>query len=48
MTSPSFPDLYPRSKYCIWELIAAPNHRITLNLTHFDLEGSNVSHVSQY
>ncbi|XP_043211377.1 tolloid-like protein 2 [Amphibalanus amphitrite] len=44
VTSPSFPDLYPRNKYCIWELIAAPNHRITLNLTHFDLEGSNVSH----
>ncbi|XP_037084279.1 tolloid-like protein 2 [Pollicipes pollicipes] len=41
VTSPSFPELYPRNKRCIWEVLAPPRHRITLNLTHFDLEGSN-------
>ncbi|CAG9559561.1 unnamed protein product [Danaus chrysippus] len=41
ITSPSFPDLYPASKNCLWEIVAPPQHRITLNFTHFDLEGSN-------
>ncbi|XP_046963116.1 tolloid-like protein 1 [Vanessa cardui] len=41
ITSPSFPDLYPPSKNCLWEIVAQPQHRITLNFTHFDLEGSN-------
>jgi len=42
ITSPSFPDLYPVSKYCVWEIIAPPQYRITLNFTHFDLEGNHV------
>lgn len=41
ITSPSFPDLYPSNKNCIWEIVASPQHRITLNFTHFDLEGNN-------
>ncbi|XP_068631046.1 tolloid-like protein 1 [Battus philenor] len=41
ITSPSFPDLYPPSKNCLWEIVAPPQHRITLNFTHFDLEGTN-------
>ena len=41
--SPSFPDLYPSNKHCIWEIFAPPQYRITLNFTHFDLEGNNVS-----
>ncbi|XP_041970874.1 tolloid-like protein 1 isoform X2 [Aricia agestis] len=41
ITSPSFPDIYPPSKNCLWEIVAPPQHRITLNFTHFDLEGSN-------
>lgn len=41
ITSPSFPDLYPVNKNCIWEIIAPPQYRITLNFTHFDLEGNN-------
>jgi len=41
ITSPSFPDLYPSSKHCIWEIFAPPQYRITLNFTHFDLEGNN-------
>lgn len=47
ITSPSFPDLYPVNKNCIWEIIAPPQYRITLNFTHFDLEGNNVSKLNQ-
>uniref|UniRef100_A0A1B6GTE4 Metalloendopeptidase n=2 Tax=Cicadellinae TaxID=33370 RepID=A0A1B6GTE4_9HEMI len=40
--SPSFPELYPINKICVWEIIAPPQYRITLNFTHFDLEGNNL------
>ena len=43
IVSPSFPDLYPPNKNCIWEIIAPQSFRITLNFTHFDLEGNNVN-----
>lgn len=39
ISSPSFPDLYPISTKCVWEIQAPEQHRITLNFTHFDLEG---------
>lgn len=39
--SPSFPKEYPMLKECVWEIIAQPNHKITLNFTHFDLEGNS-------
>ena len=42
LTSPSFPETYPGNKHCIWEIIAPTQYRITLNFTHFDLEGNNV------
>lgn len=42
ITSPSFPEIYPSDKKCIWEIIAPPQYKITLNFTHFDLEGNNV------
>lgn len=52
ITSPSFPELYPTNKVCVWEIIAPPQYRITLNFTHFDLEGNNVSldpiHMTTY
>ncbi|CAG9768768.1 unnamed protein product [Ceutorhynchus assimilis] len=41
ITSPSFPDFYPFDKNCVWEIIAQPQYKITLNFTHFDLEGNN-------
>lgn len=41
ITSPSFPDIYPMSKQCVYEIIAPEQHRITINFTHFDLEGNN-------
>ena len=27
---------------CVWEIIAPPQYRITLNFTHFDFEGSQM------
>ena len=42
LVSASFPDLYPPNKNCIWEIVAPTQYRITLNFTHFDLEGNNV------
>lgn len=42
ITSPSFPEMYASSKHCVWEIIAPPHHRITLNFTHFELEGNNI------
>ncbi|XP_030767675.1 tolloid-like protein 2 [Sitophilus oryzae] len=47
ITSPSFPDLYPFNKNCVWEIVGQPNHRITLNFTHFDLEGNNNAQQQQ-
>ncbi|KAL0280907.1 UNVERIFIED_CONTAM: hypothetical protein PYX00_002062 [Menopon gallinae] len=44
ITSPSFPKPYPSNKKCIWEIIAPPQYKITLNFTHFDLEGNSVYH----
>ncbi|CAG0913992.1 unnamed protein product, partial [Notodromas monacha] len=41
IVSPSYPEMYPSNKECTWEIIAPPNHKITLNFTHFDLEGTN-------
>lgn len=41
ITSPSFPDVYPVSKDCTWEIVAPEQYRITLNFTHFDLEGNH-------
>jgi len=41
ITSPSFPDLYPANKNCIWEVLAPPQWKITVNFTHFDIEGNN-------
>ncbi|XP_034943059.1 tolloid-like protein 2 [Chelonus insularis] len=44
ITSPSFPEIYPGNKNCIWEIVAPPHYRITLNFTHFDLEGNKMYH----
>lgn len=45
ITSPSFPDYYPANKNCVWEIIARPQYRITLNFTHFDIEGNTVQNM---
>lgn len=38
ITSPQFPDPYPRDKWCTYEIVAPPQHRITLSFTHFEFE----------
>lgn len=41
VTSPSFPELYPRNKKCAWQIEVPPQHVIFFNFTHLDLEGNN-------
>ncbi|EAT34525.1 AAEL013239-PA [Aedes aegypti] len=45
--SPSFPNEYPILKECVWEIIAPPQHKITLNFTHFELEGNTFYQASE-
>ncbi|KFB52683.1 AGAP003702-PA-like protein [Anopheles sinensis] len=45
--SPSFPKEYPFMKECVWEIVALPQHKITLNFTHFDLEGNTFYQASE-
>ncbi|XP_052870734.1 tolloid-like protein 2, partial [Anopheles cruzii] len=45
--SPSFPEQYPTIKECVWEIVALPQHKITLNFTHFDLEGNTFYQASE-
>ncbi|XP_039438500.1 tolloid-like protein 1 [Culex pipiens pallens] len=45
--SPSFPREYPMMKDCAWEIVASPQHKITLNFTHFDLEGNTFYQSSE-
>lgn len=40
--TPSFPNRYPPNEECIWEIITDETYRITLNFTHFELEGSQI------
>ncbi|XP_064635870.1 tolloid-like protein 1 [Lineus longissimus] len=41
LQTPSYPDLYPSNKNCVWQIVAPKLYRIILNFTHFDLEGNN-------
>ncbi|XP_058813843.1 protein tolkin-like [Topomyia yanbarensis] len=45
--SPSFPNEYPIMKECVWEIIAPVQHKITLNFTHFELEGNTFYQASE-
>ena len=40
--SPSYPDNYPSNKRCEYEIVTNIRNTITLNFTHFDLEGNNI------
>ncbi|RUS82728.1 hypothetical protein EGW08_009508 [Elysia chlorotica] len=41
INSPSYMDLYPPNKNCVWQIVALEDHKININFTHFDLEGNN-------
>ncbi|XP_032593172.1 dorsal-ventral patterning protein tolloid [Drosophila grimshawi] len=43
--SPSYPDLYPNAKECVWEVVAAAHHAVFLNFSHFDLEGTKLQYT---
>ncbi|CAH1793785.1 unnamed protein product [Owenia fusiformis] len=44
--SPSFPENYPSNKNCIWQIVVPEKYTITINFTHFDMEGNN--HECEY
>lgn len=40
ITSPSYPDNYPKNKRCIWKITGPKGQRISLKFLAFQLEGS--------
>ncbi|XP_030834881.1 bone morphogenetic protein 1 homolog isoform X1 [Strongylocentrotus purpuratus] len=42
ISSPSYPEPYPRDKNCVWQIVAPSNYRISLQFITFDLEGNEV------
>uniref|UniRef100_A0A3Q2TAZ9 Cubilin n=1 Tax=Fundulus heteroclitus TaxID=8078 RepID=A0A3Q2TAZ9_FUNHE len=48
ITSPNYPNLYPHSRVCRWELVVTPNRRVTLNINDLRLEDSGTSCVFDY
>ncbi|CAK8687745.1 unnamed protein product [Clavelina lepadiformis] len=42
ITSPNWPREYPTNKQCIWQIVAPPHHRITIEFDKFELEGNAV------
>ncbi|XP_070545496.1 tolloid-like protein 1 isoform X2 [Ptychodera flava] len=42
LTSPSYPLEYPKNKNCVWQIVAPPQYRISLQFHVFDLEGNDV------
>ncbi|XP_015810319.3 cubilin [Nothobranchius furzeri] len=43
ISSPNYPNLYPHSRVCRWELVVAPGRRVTLTIDDMQLEGSGIS-----
>ncbi|MED6286585.1 hypothetical protein CHARACLAT_007536, partial [Characodon lateralis] len=48
ITSPNYPNLYPHSRVCRWELVVTPNRRVTLTINDLRLEDSGTSCVFDY
>uniref|UniRef100_H2ZHT2 Metalloendopeptidase n=1 Tax=Ciona savignyi TaxID=51511 RepID=H2ZHT2_CIOSA len=42
ITSPNWPREYPTNKQCIWQIVAPPQHKITIEFDKFELEGNEV------
>ena len=42
ITSPNWPREYPNNKQCIWQIVAPPQHKITVQFDKFELEGNEV------
>ncbi|WKY03605.1 hypothetical protein Q1695_004951 [Nippostrongylus brasiliensis] len=46
--SPNFPQLYPPSKNCVWEIEADSGYQIFLNFTSFNIEGMKTECAYDY
>nr|CAB3264299.1 Tolloid protein [Phallusia mammillata] len=42
ITSPNWPQDYPTNKQCTWQIVAPPQHKITIQFDKFELEGNEV------
>uniref|UniRef100_A0A3B4F981 Cubilin n=1 Tax=Pundamilia nyererei TaxID=303518 RepID=A0A3B4F981_9CICH len=48
ISSPNYPNLYPHSRVCRWELVVSPDRRVTLTISDLRLEGSDTYCVFDY
>ncbi|CAL8311895.1 unnamed protein product [Merluccius merluccius] len=43
ISSPNYPNLYPHSRLCRWDIIVTPGRRVTLTINDLRLEGSGTT-----
>lgn len=48
ISSPNYPNLYPHSRVCRWEVVVLPGRRVTLTIHDLRLEDSGASCVFDY
>ncbi|CAI2357829.1 unnamed protein product [Caenorhabditis sp. 36 PRJEB53466] len=48
IASPNFPEMYPSSKTCVWEIEAPEGYHIFLNFTKFNVEGMRTECAYDY
>ncbi|XP_032366699.1 cubilin [Etheostoma spectabile] len=48
ISSPNYPNLYPHSRVCRWELVVTPGRRVTLSIDDLRLEDSGTSCAFDY
>uniref|UniRef100_A0A3Q1IYA9 Uncharacterized protein n=1 Tax=Anabas testudineus TaxID=64144 RepID=A0A3Q1IYA9_ANATE len=48
ISSPNYPNLYPHSRLCRWELVMSPDRRVTLTINDLRLEDSGASCAYDY
>ncbi|CAG5895667.1 unnamed protein product [Menidia menidia] len=48
ISSPNYPNLYPHSRVCHWEVVVAPDRKVTLTINDLRLEGSSGACVFDY
>ncbi|KAG7279658.1 hypothetical protein CRUP_025761 [Coryphaenoides rupestris] len=48
ISSPNYPNLYPHSRLCSWQIIVEPGRRVTLTINDLRLEGSGTSCYYDY
>lgn len=46
ISSPNYPSPYPTNKQCVWQIVAPPQHRISIHFERFELEGNEVRKLS--